>query len=177
MSRGKIIFVVIGSALALFIYFMIVDSDISRDMIAGNLPDIVVERVDFARVIRGREWRVKAVDAESESGMINARSLDINVVELATKRETQIYASRGKYSTAMDKMWFQDVDGFACLGDRSVDFTAKRADYDSSSDIWFFSEGVSASDDRIFVTGGIGKIEPDGVLSLGKGVHVRWDIE
>ena len=177
MSRGKIIFAVIVAASALFIYFMIVDSDITRDLIAGNLPDIVVERVDFARVIKGKEWRVKAVDAESESGVINARSLDINVVELATKKEAQVYASRGKYSMELDKMWLQDVDGIAWLGDRSVDFSAKRADYDSSADIWFFSEGVSASDDRIFVTGGVGKIEPDGILSLGKGVHVRWDIE
>ena len=177
MSRGKIIFAVTAASLALFIYFMIVDSDISRDLMAGDLPDIVVERIDFARVIKGREWRVRAMDAESGSGMISARSLDISVLELDTKRGSRIYASRGEYSTAVDKMWLRDVDGIAWLGDRSVDFSAKRADYDSSSDVWFFSEGVSASDDRIFVTGGVAKIEPNGVLSLGKGARVCWDIQ
>jgi len=177
VSRGKIIFAVIVAASALFIYFMIVDSDFTMDLIAGNLPDIVVERIDFARVIKGKEWRVKAVDAESGSGMVSARSLDINVLELATKRWSQIYASRGEYSTTLDKMWLHDVDGVAWLGDRSVDFSAKRADYDSSADVWFFSEGISASDDRIFVTGGVAKIEPNGVLSLGKGARVHWDME
>jgi hypothetical protein len=155
---------------------MLRDSDFSRNLLEGNLPDIVVERVDFARVIKGREWRVKAVDAESEAGVIKARSLDINVLEPDTKRGSQLYATRGEYSTSLDKMWLSDVDGVAWLGDRSVDFSAKRADYDSVADTWFFNEGVSASDDKIFVTGGIGKIEPNGVLNLGKGVRVRWDI-
>ena len=177
MSRGKIIFVVVAAASALFIYFMLVDSDISRDLIAGNIPDIVVERIDFARVINGREWRMEAADAESKSGMVSARSLDINVFEIASKRGAQIYASRGDYSTAMDKMWLRDVEGFLWLEDRNVAFLAKRADYDSSVDVWFFSEGISASDDKIFVTGGVAKIEPDGALSLGKGARVRWDLQ
>ena len=175
MSRGKIIFVITVAASALFIYFMLIDSNVSRDLIAGNLPDIVVERIDFARVIQGREWRVKAVDAESQSGMISARSLDISVLEPDTKRGSQIYASGGEYSTAEYKMWLRDVDGIIWLEDRSVDFSAKRADYDSSADVWYFSEGISASDERIFVTGGVARIEPNGILNLGKGVRVRWD--
>ena len=175
MSRGKIIFVITVAASALFIYFMVVDSDISRNLMAGDLPDIVVERIDFARVIKGREWRVQAVDAESKSGMISARSLAINVLEPDTKKGAQIYASGGEYSTTENKMWLRDVDGIVWLGDRSVDFYAKRADYDSEADMWYFSEGITANDDRIFVTGGVARIEPDGVLNLGKGVHVRWD--
>ena len=175
MSRGKIIFMVTVAALALFIYFMHIDSDISRNLTADDLPDIVVEHIDFARVIRGREWRVKAADAESKSGMISARSLDISVLELDTKRGSQIYASGGEYSTADDNMWLRGVDGFVWLGGSSVDFSAKRADYDSSADVWYFSEGVSASDGRIFVTGGVAKMEPNGILSLGKGARVRWN--
>ena len=177
MSRGKIIFVITIVASALFIYFMLIDSNISVNLNAVDLPDIVVEQVDFVRIINGREWRVKAIDAESKSGMISARSLDINVLEPDTKRGSQIYASGGEYSTTDDKMWLRDVDGIIFLEDRSVDIYAKRADYDSSEDVWYFSEGIAASDDRIFVTGGVARLETDGILSLGKGARVRWELE
>jgi hypothetical protein len=160
-----------------FAYFLIRDLGLSNNILDGNLPDIVVERLDFARVIKGKEWRVKALDAESGSGMIKARSLDINVVEIATKRSSHIYASQGEYATATYKMWLRDVDGVAYLGDRSVDFTAPRADYDSSADVWFFSEGVSANDGSVFVTGRFGRIGSDGVIILGKGARVRWNIK
>ena len=176
MSRGKIIIVITVAVSALFIYFMLVDSEISGNLMVADVPDIVVEHIDFARVIQGREWRVKAVDAESKSGMISVRSLDINVLEPDTKRGSQIYASGGEYSTEEYKMWLRDVDGIVWLGDRSVSFSAKRADYDSSTDVWYFSEGVSAGDEEIFVTGGVAKIEPNGILSLGKGVRVNWNL-
>ena len=177
MSRGKIIFAAILASSALLVFLMIMDSDISRNLAVRDLPDIAVERVDFTRVINGREWRVKAADAESASGIINARSLDINIVEPATARTAQVYALRGEYSLASENMHLHDVDGVAWLGDRSVDFTAKRADYNSSGDAWYFSEGVSASDDRIFLTGQVGRIDSDGVFSLGEGARVQWSAE
>ena len=179
MSRGKIILLIavfVAVAIA-FVYFLIRDLGLSNNILDGNLPDIVVERLDFARVIKGKEWRVKALDAESRSGMIKARSLDINVVEISTKKSSHIYATQGEYATATYKMWLHDVDGVAYLGDRSVDFSAPRADYDSSADVWFFSEGVSASDDRFSVTGRFGRIDPDGTIILGKGARVRWNIK
>ena len=175
MSRGKIAFVIIAAASALLIYFMIVDSDIPMDLTARDLPEIAVEHIDFARMVKGREWRVKAVGAESKSGMISARSLDISVLEPDTKRGSQMYASSGEYSTDEGKMWLNDVSGIVLLGDRSVDFSANRADYDSAEDVWYFSEGISASDGMVFVTGGVAKIESNGALSLGKGARVLWN--
>ncbi|MDR1966307.1 MAG: hypothetical protein LBQ36_06315, partial [Synergistaceae bacterium] len=57
------------------------DLDLAKYAMLQKLPDITVERLDFARVIQEKEWHIKALDAESESGMIRARSLDIEVTE------------------------------------------------------------------------------------------------
>jgi hypothetical protein len=164
---------------AVFAIYLRHDLDLSKNVYMEKIPDIFVESPDFTRVIKGKKWRVKAVDAESDSssGMIKARSLDINIFETSTNRSSHINALQGTYSTNDEKMWFRDIDGIAFLGDRSVDFVASRADYDASIDVWFFSEGISASDDEIFVSGGVGKIEPSGVVSLGKGARVRWKIK
>jgi hypothetical protein len=164
---------------AVFIIYLKQDLELSKNALREKLPDIVVERLDFARVIKGREWRVKAADAQSDSSsaVIKARSLDINVYEASTDRSSHINALQGVYSTDGEKMWFHGIDGVAFLGDRSVDFAAPRADYDASTDVWYFGEGISALDDEIFVSGGAGKIEPSGVLSLGKGARVRWKIK
>ena len=176
MSRGKIALAVVifFSLAALFAHYLIQDLGIARVGSGVRLPDIVVERLDFARVIKGREWRVRADGAESESGVIRARSLDVDVREISSGRSARLSAASGEYATENYKMWLREVRGVADVGDRSVDFAAPMADYDASADAWFFSGGVSASDDRIFVTGGLGRIDPNGVLSLGKGVRVRW---
>jgi hypothetical protein len=150
------------------------DLDLSKNILPNKLPDIMVENLDFARVINGKEWRMKASYAESGSGMIKARSLDIDMYETTTKRNSRIYASWGEYSTKTEKMWFHDVEGVTFLGDSSVDFAASRADYDSSDDVWYFSEGITVSDDKVFVSGDIAKIDQFGVLSMGKGARVRW---
>lgn len=153
---------------------MIKDLGIAMDSSGVRLPDIVVERLNFARVIKGREWRVKADGAESESGVIRARSLDVSVREISSGRSSNLRAASGEYATENYKMWLREVYGVASFGGRSVDFSAPRVDYDASADVWFFSGGISASDDKIFVTGGLGRVGANGVLSLGKGVRVRW---
>lgn len=142
-----------------------------------RLPEVVVESLDFRRSVNGREWRVRAAEADSESGVISARSIDIDVYETATKRNSRVWAKRGEFAGEHSKVWLWDVDGFVFLGDRSVDFAAPRADYDTSADVWFFGEGVSASDDKFSVWGGTGTICPSGTLNLGKGARIHWKTE
>ncbi|MDR1650204.1 MAG: hypothetical protein LBR87_00285 [Synergistaceae bacterium] len=175
--RGKITAVLFLSVFAMMLVFLKRDLDLPAMVPLSTLPDIMVENLDFARTINGRRWRVKAAGAESQSGVIKARSMDVSVFEAATGRNASMEAKRGEYSEESSKMWLWEVGGQVFLEDRIVDFTAPRADYDSASDVWFFSEGLSASDDRISVFGGAAKIGSDGVLSLGKGARALWSIE
>ncbi|MDR1137555.1 MAG: hypothetical protein LBK91_04455 [Synergistaceae bacterium] len=153
------------------------DLDLANKSPTEKLPEIVVERLDFTRAVNGREWHVEAMEADSESNVIKARSIDINVYEAATKRSSRVLAKRGEFARAHSKVWLWDVDGMVFMEDRSVDFFAARADYDTSSDIWFFGEGISASDDRVHVKGGTAKIDSSGVLTLGKGARIHWKTE
>jgi hypothetical protein len=177
VSRGKIIFVVAAAAAVMMGIYMKRDLDLADSASRSKLPDIIVERLDFTRVINGREWRVKTAEAESESGVINARSIDIDVYEAAAKRSSRILAKRGKFAPENSKVWLWDIGGVVLLEDRSVDFIAARADYDTSSDIWFFGEGISVSDDKVHVEGGTAKIDSSRVLNLGKGARIHWKTE
>ena len=174
VSRGKIIFVIAVAAAAAAGVYMKRDLDLANGTSRSKLPDIIVERLDFTRDINGREWRVKIAEGESESGVIKARSIDIDVREAAAKRSSRVLAERGKFAPENSKVWLWNIDGVVSLEDRSVDFIAARADYDTSSDIWFFSEGISVSDDKVHVEGGTAKIDSSGILNLGKGARIHW---
>jgi hypothetical protein len=176
-SRGKITFIVTVLLIALIGVYMKRDLDLPWNVFGNKLPPIMVERLHFARRIKGREWRVSAENAESEGDAVRASSIDIRVSDIDTGRSVDIGARRGYFDLEADKMWLYDIAGIVYQGDGSVDFAAPRADYDMTEDMWFFSEGVSASDDKIHVTGRIGKIDSSGVVSLGKGVHVTWKLE
>jgi hypothetical protein len=177
VSRGKIIFIIAAAAAAVMGIYMKRDIDLANSAPRRKMPDIIVERLDFTRAINGREWRVKTAEAESESGVINARSIDINVYEEASKRSSRVLAKSGKFAGESSKVWLWGVDGMVLLEDRSVDFFAARADYDTSSDIWFFGEGISASDDKVHVEGGTAKIDSSGILNLSKGARIHWKTE
>ncbi|MDR1966905.1 MAG: hypothetical protein LBQ36_09355, partial [Synergistaceae bacterium] len=135
------------------------------------------ERLDFARVIQEKEWHIKALDAESESGMIRARSLDIEVTEPTEKRSGQMVARSGEFSQDTSKLWLKEISGTIFLDGKSIDIAAPRADYDVSSDVWYFSEGLAMSDDRAFVSGRSAKIDASGVLTMGKGVLAHWIVK
>jgi hypothetical protein len=177
VSRGKIVSVIAVFAAAVMGVYMKRDIDLENRAPRNKLPDIIVERLDFTRAINGRVWRVKTEEAESESDVISARSIDINVYEEVSKRSSHVLARRGKFARKSSKVWLWEVDGVVLLEDRSVDFIAARANYDTSSDIWFFDEGISASDDKIHVESGTAKIDSSGVLNLGKGARIHWKSE
>jgi hypothetical protein len=177
VSRGKIIIVMILISVVVMVMYLRRDLALPHTALLRKLPDIVVEHLDFARTIKSRDWRVSATDAESDSGMIRARSLDIKVTDRETKRIAHISAGRGEFSRESSNIWLWGVLGRVFLGERRVDFSASRADYNSSSDAWFFADGLSASDDKISVTGGVASINSSGVLSIGKGARARWTIE
>jgi hypothetical protein len=143
-----------------------------------NLPDIVVENLDFRRTVGSRDVRLQAYAAEHESGFIRATDITISVKELNSGRETSMRAEKCEFSEDdSSAVEIKSLDGYVFLGDRSVDVSAPSASYERSSDVWRFEEGLDLSDDDISITGGTGAITSAGVVSLEKGVIVRWRVE
>jgi hypothetical protein len=177
VSRGKIAFVVLILLIVLAGVYMRRDLALTGDALRKRLPPIMVEHLDFARRINGREWRVKAENAESEGDIVKGTSLDISVSDVRAKKSADVSAAKGVFNIDAGKMWLYGITGVVCLSDGSIDIVASRADYDVSEDIWFFSEGISASDDKIHVTGNMGKVDSTGLISLGKGVYASWKLK
>jgi hypothetical protein len=176
VSRGKITFIVTVLLIVIVGVYMKHDLALTGGMF-GKMPPVMVERLEFIRVINGREWHVRAENAESDGDIARGSSIDIKVSDIDTGRSSDASASRGAFDLESGKMWLYDVAGIVYLSDGSIDFAAPRADYDKTEDVWFLSEGVSASDDKIHVTGRIGKVDSSGAVSLGKGVHAIWKLE
>jgi hypothetical protein len=176
VSRGKIIFIVTVLLIVIAGVYMRRDLALTGGMF-GRMPPLMAERLEFVRRINGREWHVRAENAESEGDAVRASSIDIRVLDLNVARSADVYAQRGAFDLETDKMWLYGIAGIAYLSGGSVDFAAARADYDMTEDVWFFSEGVSASDDKIHVTAQMGKVDASGTVSLGKGAHVTWKLE
>ena len=156
---------------------MIRDLGLTGDASRGKLPPVMVEHLEFVRRINGREWHVRAENAESEEDAIRASSLDIKVSDVKAARSADVKARRGVFDMETNKMWLFGVAGVVYLSNGGVDIAAPRADYDVSEDVWYFSEGVSASDDKIYVTSRVGRVDSSGVVSLGKGVQASWKLE
>jgi hypothetical protein len=176
VSRGKITFIVTVLLIAIAGVYMRRDLALTGGMF-GRMPPIMVERLEFARRINGREWHVRAENAESEEDAVRASSIDISVSDIDVARSADAYAQSGVFDLQTDKMWFYGIAGIVYLSGGSIDFAAPRADYAMTDDVWFFSEGVSASDDKIHVTGQMGKVDSSGAVSLGKGARVTWKLE
>jgi hypothetical protein len=153
------------------------DLALTGDLFRNKLPPVMVERLDFARRINGREWRVRAQNAESDGDIVRASSIDITVSEIDGARSADVNAHSGVFDMEGRKMRLYEIAGVAYLSGGSIDIAAPRADYDMSDDVWFFNEGVSASDDKIHVTGRMAKVDASGVVNLGKGVRATWKLE
>ncbi|MDR0764498.1 MAG: hypothetical protein LBE65_02775 [Synergistaceae bacterium] len=175
-SSGKITFIATVSLIALAGVYMKRDLALTGDAFGDKLPPIMAENLNFARRINGREWRVSAENAESEGGIVRASSIAVSVSDTDASRSADVNARVGAFDLESDRMWLREIAGTVYLSDGSVDISAPRADYDMSGDVWFFSEGVSASDDKIHVTGRAARID-SGAVTLGNGARVTWQLE
>jgi hypothetical protein len=158
-------------------YYMRIDLDLPKNTPVQNMPDILVENLNFSRVISGRKWQVNARGAEREADTIRADNMEIKVSSPEDERNSVLRASSGEFSEASSKVWLREVSGFLLHKGRSIDITAPAVAYDSSSDMWFFSEGIQLSDDSTLITGGTAKINQEGVYIIGRGATACWKIK
>jgi hypothetical protein len=142
-----------------------------------DLPDVLVENLDFMRTIGNREWRVRASSAENDSGLIKIMGMRINVRETGARGEIAINAAEGEYAEGSSSFEARSVYGVIFLGDRSLDVLAPVASYESSTDVLSFHDGVELWDDDSFIRGGAAALASNGVLSLDKGAYARWRTE
>ncbi len=177
VSRGKIVAVASVAALLVLAFYLWRDLNLPRTVDLKKMPDVVVENLTFERTIEDRNWLIRATRAEHHEGVISARSVDIKVEEPATKNRSHVTARSGEFTQESANFELSTVTGSALLKDRSVDWSAPLARYDSSMDIWTFDGGIVARDSNSIVSGEFGTITPAGIFKLEKGAEARWNVD
>jgi hypothetical protein len=174
MASGCAVFLIIAASL---VYFLMRDLGLPLSITSVRLPDVIVENIDFRREIDGREWHVVARTAEHDSGRIRADSLRVHVSEPEAGRSAELEAVSGEFTQDGGDVLLYSLEGVVVTPDRSIDVIAPRAFYGGSEKIWTLDGGVTLRDGSSYMKGGSARIDPDGVVSIDKGVEARWRIE
>jgi hypothetical protein len=177
MGRAAAILLVCIALAALGAFYLRRDLGLVVNPSIRDMPDIVVENLDFRRVIDGRDWRVLAKTAEHDSGFITASSIDISVAEGDSGEVARLYARSGELVENEGNMALHSVRGTLSARGRSLDISAPRADYSDADRIWTLSGGVLVRDSEVRLKGDTARISIEGVLSIDTEVEARWKIE
>ena len=153
------------------------DLNLIVNLSAEDLPDVMVENLDFRRVIDGRDWRVRARTAAHDSGSITAGSIDILVTERDSGEAARFHALSGEIAEDSGDAALYGVRGALAARGRSLDVSAPRADYSGADKIWALSGGVLVQDHEVRLKGDTARISLEGVLSIDTEVEARWKIE
>jgi hypothetical protein len=174
VSRGKIKALVVLAAASVAAFYAWRDMNLPLKKRLAELPDIVVENLEFRRTVNGRDLHLVAAAAEHNSSLIKAAGIVISVREPDSARSAIMRAASGEFAQEGNSLNIRSLDGSVFLGNRSMDVAAPSASYEVSADIWSFEEGVELWDADAFIKGGAATITSNGVLSLRKGAYARW---
>lgn len=175
--RGKIIASVSAAVALLLVFYLWRDLNIPLSADLEKLPDIVVEDLTFDRKIDGNDWNIKATRVEHRNGVITAEDLDMRVKGSSDGRISHVEARSGDFSRESGDFSLSLVEGTAFFDERSVNWNAPLAHYDSSGDVWTLEKGIVASDDQIFLSGEIATISAGNVFRIEKGANARWNVK
>lgn len=172
VSRGKLISLAFLSIAALVSFYMWRDLSLSDDTGASQAPKVIVETLNFQRVISGEKWIVGIERAERIDGIITGESIDIRAE--GKKRTMSASAASGELGEDILDLRLMSVKGLMKRDTVSVDWSAGRVDYNRSSDAWVFPGGITLDDGSVKIKGNYGLIDSKGLFHIKKGASVRW---
>lgn len=129
------------------------------------IPDVVVENIEIKRVLDGSEWVLLSPRAEHKQGMIYGQSVDITVTA-ENGEVSKMFAANGVFSRESSDITLESMSADVKHEKKNISMRAGMAFYNSSEDIWYFSEDVSISDGSATASG------PEGSYSAGEGLSL-----
>ncbi|GHV52775.1 hypothetical protein FACS1894216_09530 [Synergistales bacterium] len=178
--RGKITGTAILLLVCVFAFYMYRDlaPRAARDRTSSGqdtaAPDAVIDRLDASRTIDGRMWRVQAVSAERDEGVIIASLIKVDVRDAANGNEFLINAASGKFTEDGGMLNMLGIIGSASVDKRLVNISSQAASYDSKSGAWIFDGGTRISDGEVSLRGKRAVISEDGTFVLRGGAEAIW---
>jgi hypothetical protein len=175
--RGKIKLLLVIGIIFLLAFYIRRDMNLKPESLSDILPNVSVENLDFRRVIGSRDWHLRAERAEHYEGLIKAYSMQIDVTEPGSGRGMYLEAANGEFTEKDYFLEARSLDGKLALNGRSMDVSSPSANYEASTDIWSFNEGIELWDDKSFIKGEIAAIGKDGTFTIRKGAYASWTTE
>lgn len=138
------------------------------------IPDIVVINLDLKRKISGKDWHFKSPRTEHKNNMLFAESLDI-VISEPDSTLTYVNAEHGTFSRISEDITLTDATGRMEKKDKKYFLKARNVFYKASNEVWYLSQDVALSEDKISVNGPTGVYDTkNGKIDMPDGGTVTW---
>lgn len=173
-SRRKLIIYVSLVAFAVIVFYFWRDLRLGLNLSDIQIPDIVVENIEIKRVLDGDEWLLLSPRAEHKQGMLYGRSVDITV-SAENGDVSRLFAVNGVFSRESSDITLEGMSADVTHDNKNISMRAGRAFYNSSEEIWYFSDDVAISDGSAETSGPEGSYSvKDGISSITGGGLVTW---
>ena len=177
MLRGRLTLIAVVFFAVMGIFYFSRDLRLSDIGIPVEMPDVVVENLNFARTMDGRDWQMTAKSAEHTAGVVRAVSIDLSMVSEQKAQRARMSATDAAFYDSKGEIHMSGLSGNIFTSKRSIDIRSNRAIYYRSADRWLFEEGLEIVDKKILLRGKEAEFTKNGVFSLRKGAYARWKIK
>ncbi len=138
-----------------------------------NIPDLVLENLEFSREISGDLWTAKFPLAERHDGLIYLSSLDIRR-KFPDGKVWYFGSARGIYDNENKSASLKGLLGTMETEMRVLNLESPEFTWSEGDDGFFFPQGLTIYDDEFILITPKASMDESGVLELEKGGSLRW---
>ncbi|MDR2529718.1 MAG: hypothetical protein LBD04_12010 [Synergistaceae bacterium] len=136
-------------------------------------PTLVLENVEFERVISGDLWRLRSPLGERRGDLVELTPVDV-WREMADGGEWYFHGERGFYSQETASVDVGTLTGTMETNERVLNLQSPRLSWSRNADEFFFPEGLVLYDAEFVLEADVASVDKDGAMLLEKGGVIRW---
>lgn len=138
-----------------------------------NAPALVLENVEFERIISGDLWRLRSPLGERRGDLIELIPVYV-WRELASGKEWYFHGERGFYSEKTISVDVAVLTGTIETSERMLNLQSPRLSWSQDADEFLFPEGVILYDSEFILEADVASLDKAGFILLEKGGVIRW---
>ena len=177
ISTTKIVMVSLFIGLLVIVGYakrdMQLDVDLLRDSLM-NMPALIMENIQLARVVSGDTWHVKIPYLDREGDTVRMRSLDVRRQISGDKGEWFFFGKNGLYSNDKRTATFTGILGTLETDTRTLNLESNRVNWQDGVDSLVFPEGLTIFDSELMLKTPLASIDKSGVILLEQGGVIQW---
>ena len=176
-STTKIVLISLFVGLLVIVSYARRDINLNVDLLRDsllNMPALIMENIQLARVVSGDIWRVKVPYLDREGDTVRMRSLDIRRQISGDKGEWYFFGKNGLYSNDIKAAAITGLRGTLETDTRTFNLESSRLNWQDGIDSLVFPEGLTIFDDELMLKTPLASIDKSGVILLEQGGVIQW---